>query len=300
MKKINSEISAMPPLETLAYFDTVARTGSFSKAATKMCVTQSAVSKQIKNLELSLGFLLFERNSRGIELTPPGAELLSTTGPLMENLMNCIIRLKQWHEKDSVRVVCTHAVAHYWLFPRLVKFSYLHPEISVNVISTNSITAASCTEHDFAILYGKGIWPGLETDKLFDEVVYPVCRFDYEVPDIKSPGDFLSLRLIQLDRYKWNWMNWKDWFSHYEIPFTPEKNMLTYNQATLTLNASAQGLGIALGWDFMTKELIKNKTIRKVSRYVYATGNSDFLAHQTSSELSPAAKEFKKFIINGG
>ncbi|MFG0268675.1 LysR substrate-binding domain-containing protein [Pseudomonas sp. zjy_14] len=291
-------VTGLPPLHALMYFEAVARLHSFTKAADELCVTQSAVSKQVRNLEHSLGFALFERQHRSVKLTAAGDELIAASQPLIRALRECVTRIRHSHGGNVVTVICTQAVAHYWLFPKVVEFNQLRPDVTVHIISTNEITVESCAEHDLGVLYGKGNWSSLSCEKLYDEEVYPICSMDFESPDIEKPEQLLGLRLVQLDPQKWHWMNWEDWFNHFDVKYVPTANVLVYNQVTLTLNASTRGLGVALGWDFMTKDMIDSGMIRRLGPYSFKTGRSDYLVHTASRPLSPAAQAFKAYLLD--
>lgn len=289
--------SGLPPLHSLSYFEPVGRLLSFTKAANELCVTQSAVSKQVRNLEESLGFPLFERARNGLRLTPAGSELLAVSQPLLLALKQSVARIRQSHAGNSVSVICTQAVAHYWLVSRIELFNQIMPGVTVNILSTNDIDAVRCADYDFGILYGDGNWPGLEKFKLFDEVVYPICGPQCKPPEITTPADLLKLRLIELDPDQWRWMNWADWLKHFDCPFSSAPNMLVYNQVTLTLNACARGQGVALGWDFMLREMIEAGQIQRLGPFQYCTGRADYLVHKRNMPLSPVATAFKDLII---
>jgi LysR family glycine cleavage system transcriptional activator len=288
----------MPPIYTLVYFEAVARLGSFTLAADELCVTQSAVSKQIKSLEQNLQFPLFERQQRGVALTKAGKELYESTQPLLNALSDTVARIKRWQVSNVVSVICTQAVSHYWLFPRLVLFNQVRPDITVNIISTNDITAESCLGHDFGVLYGDGQWSGLQACKLFDEVIFPICSNSFQAPEIVSPEQILSLRLVQLDPRAWSWMNWSDWFKHFDVAYHPPENMLVYNQVTLALSASAQGLGVALGWEFMARDSISSGIIKQLGPFAFHTGSADYLVSNAAKPLSPAAEVFKSWVLS--
>ncbi|PVZ41188.1 LysR substrate-binding domain-containing protein [Pseudomonas sp. CC120222-01a] len=290
-------VSGLPPLHALMYFEAVARLLSFTKAADELCVTQSAVSKQVRNLEQSLGFALFERHHRSVRLTAAGDELIAACQPLIRALRECVSRIRHSHGGNVVTVICTQAVAHYWLFPKVVEFNRLRPDLTIHIISTNEITAEACADHDLGVLYGKGGWSGLNCEKLYDEEVYPICSMDFKSPEIERPEQLLGLKLVQLDPQKWHWMNWEDWFSHFDVKYIPAANVLVYNQVTLTLNASARGLGVALGWDFMTKDMIDGGMIRRLGPFSFKTGRSDYLVYAAAKPLSPAAQSFREYLI---
>lgn len=287
----------LPPLETLLGFARVARCGSFTAAARELSLTQSAVSKQVRALESHLGLALFERHARGIRLTSAGAELLDEVEPLLLGLEQRLEGLRRRHDTTSVSVAATHAVAHYWLFERVLAFNREHPEITIHVQATNAIHEARMGEYDLGILYGDGRWPSLEATPLFAERVAPVCRADLPLAEPGSVADLLDYPLIQLDSRAWNCMDWQAWFAHFGIDYRPPTQAPTFNQVSLALSAAQQGMGVCLGWEFMTRELIATGRLRRLGQAVYETGQADYLVHLRHRPLAPAAARFRDWLL---
>ncbi len=285
------------PIQSLVFFEATARYKSFTKAAEELCVTQSAVSKQVKNLELFFDRPLFERKYHEIELTHEGSDLFIKIQPLINEIKQAIMSLKNKNNSKTVNIICTHAVAHYYLFPKIVLFNQVNPDITINIISTNTITEKDCLENDFGILYGNAEFPKLHSIKLFEEEIYPIASTKYEFPLINDPSDLLNLKLLQLDPKKWRWMNWKTWFKHFNIVYEAPSNLPVYNQVTLALNASSLGLGVTLGWNFIAKDLIKQNLLKKVGNFTFKTGYSDYLVYSQSKSLSYAAEIFKTWLL---
>jgi LysR family transcriptional regulator, glycine cleavage system transcriptional activator len=288
---------AVSQVYTLVFFEAVARYGSFTKAADELHVTQSAVSKQVKHLEEALGFKLFDRQHRSVVLTAAGTDLLESTQPLIQALESTIARIRQRRNERAVTIICTQAVGHYWLFPRLVRFHKDHPDITVNVTSTNDLTDRTCMGYDFGILYGHANWPSLEAAKVFDEQIYPICSVNFDAPEIEDPRQILQLPLVQLNPETWKWSNWKDYFAHFEVTFRPPKNTFICNQLTLAMNAAANGVGAALSWDYIAKDMIDTGLVRPLGPFVYITGLSDYLVHTRGKPLSPASQVFKDWLL---
>jgi DNA-binding transcriptional LysR family regulator len=260
-------------------------------------VTQSAVSKQVKSLEETLGFQLFERKHRAVELTPAGRELLESAQPLLHALESTVMRIRQRRNERSVSIVCTQAVGQYWLFPRLVEFRKLHPNITVTVTSTNDITNRTCLAYDFGILYGKGDWPQLEAVEVFPESIYPICSVSFEAPDITVPSQIQQLPLVQLGPQTWRWANWEDYFAHFGVPFDPPGHPFICNQLTLATNACAKGVGVALTWEYIARDLIDNAIVRPLGNFVWNTGLADYLVQVRGKPLSVAAQTFKDWLL---
>ncbi|MGH8380192.1 LysR substrate-binding domain-containing protein [Pseudomonas sp.] len=287
----------LPPLDTLIAFEAVVRTGSFTRAASDLYLTQSAVSKQIKLLEQHLGAVLFERRARGIALTSAGEGFNAIVEPMLESLLANVLRLKAGHSSRNVSIICTHAVAQYWLFPRLLRFSEQHPELTVNIHASNEISESDIANYDFGILYGHGHWSSLKADKLFDETIYPIASAKHTLPAITSLDMLQTLPLIQLDASAWNCLDWQDWFSHQGLRYQAPADALTFNQVNLVFEAVLQGMGVGLGWEFMARERIEQGSIRQVSAFVVHTGQADYLVHDKQAPCAPAAQVFAAWLL---
>ncbi|KJK05601.1 MULTISPECIES: LysR substrate-binding domain-containing protein [Pseudomonas] len=287
----------LPALDTLIAFEAVVRTGSFTRAASELYLTQSAVSKQIKLLEEQLGAVLFERRARGIALTSAGESLNTIVEPMLESLLANVLRLKAGHSSRNVSVICTHAVAQYWLFPRLLRFNEQHPELTVNIHASNEISESDIANYDFGILYGHGHWSSLKAEKLFDETIYPIASVKRALPTVNSLEALQTLPLIQLDASAWNCLDWQDWFSHQGLRYRAPAEAVTFNQVNLVFEAVVQGMGVGLGWEFMARERIEQGSIRQVSAFVVHTGQADYLVHDKQAPRSPAAQVFADWLL---
>jgi len=291
------KLKRLPPIHSISAFESVARNGSFTAAAEELHLGQSAVSKQIKTLEEHTKTPLFRRHARGVELTAAGMELLKAVQPALLQLSTGIEEVRQHHDANTVTIIATHAVAHYWLFPRVIAFNRVHPEITVSIRSDNSINAAKVTEHDFGILYGEGSWPFLEATPLFKESVYPVCHPELAVEEPRHPEDLTLAPLIGLDSTEWDCIGWKEWFYSFGVEYQPAPNSLTFNQITLAYEAARQGLGVALGWHFMVEDDVRSGALKRVGSFSYICGKQDYLAHKAHSPLKHSARVFMEWLL---
>lgn len=285
-------------LNYLYYFYMVAKQGNISKCAEQLAVTQGAVSKQIVSLEKLLDVSLLIRQSRGVELTEEGRILYECIEPFIDKLASTITTLQSKKHSNVIKIICTEAVAHYWLSPLLYKFSEEHNDIVVHITSTNAISIESIQQYDFAILYGDGNWSNLNTFLLFPEKITPICHIDYQINDINTINDLMKHKLIQLDPYQWRWITWNDWMRINGFEYRPEKETLTYNQATLTLGACTNKQGIALGWEFMVKDLVNNNILKKITKFETLTGMNDYLVNSKNKVLTTEAQIFREWLIS--
>src|SRR3984893_11508398 len=111
-------LSRPPPLKNLRAFCAAARQGSFKLAAEELCLTPSAVSHQMKELEAALGVRLFERKTRSLELTPLGLHLLAEGEPMLEALDNALAQLARSNGRQMLRVRLPALFASELFIPR--------------------------------------------------------------------------------------------------------------------------------------------------------------------------------------
>lgn len=286
----------LPPLDTLIAFESVARLGSFTRAADELCVTQSAVSKQVRTLELALGVALFIRGARGVELSTAGGLYHQEVVPALQRIQATGQRISVTHHPNIVTVLATHAVSQFWLFPRLLSFNAAHPEITVHIHASNDMMPFMVSDHDLAILYGKGEWPSLAATALIREVIYPVARPDVMGSEVKTLEELTRLPLIQLAS-TWDCMDWRGWFAHFDVPYHSPKSDLTFNQLTLTYAAIQRGAGIGLAWDFMAAEAIEKGELVRVTDFRVETGLAEFIVHDLATPISAATALFRDWLI---
>ena len=283
-------------LHYLYYFYIVGKLGSFSKAADTLSVTQGAVSKQINTLEEMINVKLFIRESRGVKLTKKGEALFESVVPYIDVILSVLQTIQNAPADNVIKIVCTEAIAHYWLAPIIYQFSEEYPDIEVHVTSTNAISPELINAYDLGILYGNGQWSNLDTYLLFSEKITPICHMDYGIEDIQTVDDLMQHKIIQLE---WPWISWKEWMVFHGSEYSPKKGTLVYNQITLTLAACANKQGIALGWDFMVKDLVKNNILKKIDKFQLVTNINDYLVSSKSKELTPQAQIFKNWLLEG-
>src|SRR5687768_8930493 len=125
----------LPPLDLLKGFEAVARHLSFTKAAAELFVTQSAVSRQIRQLEQHLGVRLFERRTRAVVLTDAGYHYYVELAPLLKQLAELTQRIAASRPVRRVRVTSTLTFSSLWLVPRLAAFQESCPDVHVHVVA---------------------------------------------------------------------------------------------------------------------------------------------------------------------
>src|SRR6185312_15344245 len=185
--------SELPRLDLLRSFEAAARTLSFTLAAKELFLTQSAVSRQIQQIEAGLGVPLFERRHRALALTEAGQVLQRAVVDCLERLRDATARVRAGTLMRQVALTTTPGFASLWLIPRLARFTADHPLVDVRVSATLDVLDLERSRIDVAVRFvpvARGTGP-----TLFEESVMPLCA-----PRIAAalhvPGDLVDQTLL--------------------------------------------------------------------------------------------------------
>src|SRR5438132_6986762 len=167
--------SGIPSLDLLQGFEAAARHLSFTKAGAELFLTQSAVSRQIKELEDQLGLPLFHRRHRALVLTEAGQQFYAAAAQVLTTMRNATNRLKAQSGRRPLSVTTTHSFAALWLIPRLAGFTRTHPGVDVRITADTRGQDRDRDGLDVAIRHGPPSLAGRHAVRLFGERVLPVC-----------------------------------------------------------------------------------------------------------------------------
>lgn len=235
----------LPPLTTLPSFEAAARLLSFSKAADELHVTHGAISRAIKNLEDQLGVLLFERGTRSVRLTAVGEPYAEAVRETLEQLAIATAAATARYSSSTLNVSTSDGFAGRWLVPRLYRFHRAHGDIDVRVSTSGRLTNFLGDGIDVAIRYGGGSYPGLTSEFLTGEEVFPVCSpklLDGAHP-LRTPHDLRHHTLIHHGFP----IDWATWLSSAGVEGVDPTGGLTFDSTTFAMEAAVQGEGVVLG-----------------------------------------------------
>lgn len=239
-------------LNGLRAIEVVARQGTLARAAEELGTSSGAVSQLVIKTEKQLGRPVFQRVPSGLKLTPFGIELYQH----LEEGFDAIARgLAQAIENKSqvLRVSTTLSFAEKWLIPRLPDFQQLHPKIRVQIDSGLGLKDLNQSEADIALRFGQGDWPGTKSEHLRNYHVFPVCS-QATARNLKTPQDIYSANIIRYENAR---ERWEDWARATGLT-APLPDGLTFSEAALCVNAAISGLGVALGWDILLEEELRD------------------------------------------
>jgi len=250
----------LPPLNALKAFEAAARSGSFTRAAEELRVTQAAVSQQIKALEATLGVKLFIRQRPRPVMSEAGREYLAVVRDALDRIALGTERLVQRRSSAVLTVSTSPDFAAKWLVHRLGRFAESHREIDLRVSATAHHVDFVRDDVDVAVRHGDGNWPGLDVVRLCSEQLFPVCspRLVSGRNRITTASDLLKFPLLRLG----DWQTWRRWFEAAGVS-DPVAHGPIIDRASMLIDAAVDGQGIALArtalaaWDIINGRLVR-------------------------------------------
>ncbi len=251
----------LPPLNALKAFEAAARHASFTRAAAELCVTQGAVSHQVKALEESLRVRLFNRVRRRLVITDAGRAYLEVVRDAFDRLAMGTERLQRRENAGALTVTTSPDFAAKWLVHRLGRFAEAHPEIDLRVNASMHHVDFVQEDVDMAIRHGDGHWPGLHVTRLYaEEWLFPVCspRLARGRGGLRAPDDLRRHTLLHVNDRRL----WSRWLDHAGVAGM-EVGGPILNHMSMALDAAADGQGVAMArtalaeWDLAAGRLVR-------------------------------------------
>lgn len=300
----------------LRCFESSGRLLSFTRAAAELNLTQSAVSQQIRHLENRLGYPLFVRHPRGLELTSKGVVLIEVTSRLINELQQTINRLSLLNA--PLQINCLPSFTLQWLMPRLTDFNRQEPDISVRLkaeFQSLDKHMMDALDIDVAIRFDPVSYSYLHADFIMDEYLIPVATPNYVKEHLQVDGHISLANAVLLhDASPWmdapEYIEWRTWLGAHMPDYQGSIEGPQFNLSSLAISAALNGQGIAMGRaalvydDLMSGRLIDpfKKQVIAPARYVMLRrGDEDQRVHIFAEWLKAACKQFvndRRAILN--
>lgn len=280
------------PLNGLRAFEASARHLSFTRAAIELCVTQAAVSQQVKGLERRLGVALFQRLPRGLKITAEGEALLPTVTSSFDQMATTLDRIEagQVRELLFLGVVGTFAVG--WLLPRLAAFQKRYPFIDVRISTNNNRVDMAAEGLDFAVRFGQGSWHGTDAFRLFEAPLSPLCTPKL-AETLKTPADLMEATLLRSYRAD----EWSTWFAAASVTPAAQVNAgIVFDTSLGMMEAALQGLGVALAPPSMFSRHLASGAVVQPFPVTISLG-SYWLTRLQSKPPTPAMQAFSEWMF---
>ena len=287
----------LPSLNGLRAFEAAARHLSFTRAASELNVTQTAISHQIRRLEQELGVRLFVRQNRALELTAEARDYLPGIRAAFNDLRLATDRLLR-RGNDNVLTVSTLAsFAAKWLLPRLSSFQDSHPGIDVRITTSTGLVDFRDGNVDAAIRYGRGHWPGVRSDWLMADEVFPVCSpalLSGKRP-LRRPEDLRDHVLLHTSNTGSD--DWRQWLTAAGLPpDISQQRGLTFDMIFMTVQAAIDGVGVAMGRTTYVKDDIAKGRLVVPFTFALPADAGFYLVSPDGKADSPALAAFRGWL----
>jgi LysR family glycine cleavage system transcriptional activator len=251
----------LPPLNALRAFEAAARHESFTRAAEELCVTQGAVSHQVKALEAELGIKLFNRERQRLVITDAGRDYLTVLRDAFDRISVGTERLLQRQSTGVLTLSTSPDFAAKWLVNRLGRFAEEHAGIDLRVSATLQHVDFAREDVDLAVRHGDGNWPGHDVVRLSPERLFAVCspKLLTGRNRLTKPSDVLKFPLLYLDDRN----VWKRWLEAAGVVDAVLPHGPVLNRASMVIDAAIDGQGIALARTTLAAtDLINRRLVR--------------------------------------
>ncbi|MET0532320.1 MAG: LysR substrate-binding domain-containing protein [Microvirga sp.] len=284
---------SLPPLDALRAFEAAARLGSFSAAANDLHLTHGAISRQVAKLEHWLGERLFDRQARGVALTPQGQRLHQRTSEAFALIADSSDRWIERRGAAIVRLTTIPSISSLWLMPRLKAFEGGKPPLRIEFGVDHRNTDLDAEGTDLAIRCGRGILPGRVSMQLFEEHCYPIAS-----PALAaSLGTGIPERILDYPLvHDSDASGWRAWFAAQGMDYRPRPQDRRFEDYNLVLDAAVHGLGVALARPPLAGEALRSGRVVAVDPRTVLNPVSYWL-DRPSSRLRPSAAELARRIV---
>ena len=285
-------------LDLLHTFEASARHLSFTSAGAELALSQPAVSRQIQQLESSLGAPLFERQHRALVLTEAGRVMQRAVDDSLERLRDAAARVRHTAAARQVAITCTPGFASFWLIPRLPRFTAAHPQVDVRISATLALADLDRADIDLAVRFvpiadGRG-------PRLFEEAVQPMCAPSLlrdKARPLASPADLAHHRLLTVDLHGApSTVDWEPWLRLMGLDAVRMAHTMRFTQYGEAVAAAVAGQGVVIGRLPLLADLVRTRKLVAPFRSPAASQRGYFLTLAPQAQRNPDAQAFVRWL----
>jgi DNA-binding transcriptional LysR family regulator len=287
--------SLVPDIINLQAFECAARHQNFSRAAEELNLTQSAVSRQIAELEQQTGLQLFERIRRRVVLSQAGQRFLPEVKELLlrsERLMIDAVAAGQM--KSSLRIATLPTFGAKWLVPRLNRFLADHRDVAITIESRSKPFSFAEDGFDLAIHFGQPTWAGGVSTFLCHETVLPMANAELaraiRSEQLLSSGNVPLLHMTTRPKL------WTEWFQLHGLTVGNSYLGLRFDQFSMITAAAISGLGVALLPTYLVEDEIRSGTLVPIMDAPMSTENAYYVVRPEDRQTQAVADLFQRWL----
>lgn len=288
----------IPDIDILQTFECAARHGSFTQAAKELNLTQSAVSRQMSELESQIGVLLFERVRQRVVLSGAGQKFLPEVRRLLGLTEETMLRaMAASQSASSLSIATLPTFGSRWLMPRLPDFLRRHPEMALSVASRSQPFDFEEEPFDLAIHYGQPVWAHATCTYLCSELIVPVGSPDLCAANpVGTPGELAnSAPLLHLSTRP---KAWATWFETVQADIVSPYKGHRFEHFSMVIEAALAGLGFALLPRYLIEQELASERLLVLFDQPLQTENSYYLVVPDHKKENPLAQSFFSWIAD--
>jgi len=287
----------LPPLNALRAFEAVARSLSFTKAADQLLVTQSAVSRQVKNLEDILGVQLLKRKGP-LELTEEGRKLLPILTGSFDKIAEVIAGIKANHANPPLTLSLPPTFARRMMMPRLADFQRQHPDLEIRIDTPPVNIEFASAPVDMAIFFGSNTVDALIVDLLMREEFTPVCSPKLAIGAGNDLAEFMrSRQLLHVRQGDDLWQCWSIFAAHAGLADVPVDRGIVLETADLVVESAMNDGGVGMIDVRLFSDEVKSGRLVTPFKTSVKSGRSYFLVSRAEEIEIPRIAAFRAWVI---
>jgi LysR family glycine cleavage system transcriptional activator len=285
-------------LDLLQTFEAAARHLSFTRTGAELALSQPAISRQIQQLEASLGTPLFERRHRALVLTEAGRVMQRAVDDSLERLRDAAARVRGQAATRQVAITCTPGFASFWLIPRLSRFTAAHPGVDVRISATLDLVDLQRGSVDVAVRFvpiERASGP-----RLFEEEVQPMCSpalLRDKARPLRSTADLAQHTLLTVEMAGAPLAaDWEPWLQLMGLDDVHMAHTMRFTQYSEAVAAAVAGQGLVIGRLPLLADLVRSKQLVAPFRTPAASRRGYFLALSPQAARNPQALDFMRWL----
>lgn len=286
----------IPSTAALVSFESAARHESFTKAASELSLTQSAICRQIGSLEEFLGVELFRRSRRGVKLTEAGLSYSRRVAAQLDAVERDTLSIMGQQGASVIELAVVPTFGTQWLLPRLKDFQQRHPEVTVNLTNRTRPFLFADTDFDAAIYFGDADWPGTEAHRLMSENPMPICSPTLmQGRDSLDAGQIAEMPLLQQTTRPYAW---RQWFNAQHLNIPRDMTGHRYELFSMLAQAAMHEMGIALIPPFLIQRELQEKRLVIANTHALSSIKAYHLMIPERKVESASLRAFRDWLID--
>lgn len=283
-------------LDDILAFLAVARERSFTQAAAKLGVSQSALSHTIRGLEERLGLRLLTRTTRSVSPSEAGERLINAVGPRFEEIGTAIAALSELRQKPAgtIRITATEYAADSVLWPKLPNFLGKYPDIKVEIVIDYGLTDIAAERYDAGVRWGEQVAMDMIAVRIGPDMRMAVVgapsyfakRSPPRTPHELTEHNCINLRLPVRGLYAWDLEKGKRKLN------VRVDGRLIFNSTYNMLNAALAGLGLAYVPEGLAQPHLAKGHLKQVLKDWCPPSSGYHLYYPSRRQLTPAFAAF--------